>query len=358
MAQLNSPGVAVTVVYESFYTPAAPSTVPLIIVATQENKPNGANTGIAPGTLKANAGLAYLITSQRDLAETFGIPVFKTDANNNPIHAGEQNEYGLQAAYSYLGVSNRAYVVRADVNLGALNPQADAPKANPSNGTHWLDVTKSSWGLFEWNGNAKGTGKGQTWTKKTPIVITDTAKIVDYTNGDYTPKGSVGAIGDYAVVSLMNLNTTYDSSDVLWFKSAGNNAAGIDAGQWVEVGSYNWARSWPVQVSTLSNISAAAGDTLTIDGNSITITGTVPTSIASQINSNFSGSVTAANINGRLVLFAENDSFTISGSAVALLGLTSGTYYRPALAMQPHTSVPNFKTTDRKLKKNRFGEPV
>jgi hypothetical protein len=34
MATLNSPGVAVTVIDESFYTPAEPGTTPLIVVAT------------------------------------------------------------------------------------------------------------------------------------------------------------------------------------------------------------------------------------------------------------------------------------------------------------------------------------
>ena len=117
---LTSPGVQVSVVDESFYTPAEPGTVPMIFVATAENKTNGAGTGIAPGTTAANAGKPYLLTSQRDLTETFGDPIFYTDNNNNPIHAGELNEYGLQAAYSLLGVSNRAWVVRADVDLGAL----------------------------------------------------------------------------------------------------------------------------------------------------------------------------------------------------------------------------------------------
>ena len=89
---LTSPGVEVKVIDESFYTPAEPGTVPLVIVTTAENKSNGGGTGIAPGTLKANAGTVYLLTSQKDLADTFGDPVFKTDANNNPVHAGEQNE--------------------------------------------------------------------------------------------------------------------------------------------------------------------------------------------------------------------------------------------------------------------------
>ena len=119
MAQLSSPGVSVTVVDESFYTPAAAGTVPLFIVASEQNKQNGAGTGIAPGTTAANAGTVYLLTSQKDLSDTFGVPKFYTDAGNNPIHAGEQNEYGLEAAYSFLGVSNRAYVVRADVDLNS-----------------------------------------------------------------------------------------------------------------------------------------------------------------------------------------------------------------------------------------------
>ena len=49
---LNSPGVEVQVVDESFYVPAAPSTRPLIIVASAANKPNASGTGIAPGTLE------------------------------------------------------------------------------------------------------------------------------------------------------------------------------------------------------------------------------------------------------------------------------------------------------------------
>ena len=148
MATLSSPGVSVTVIDESFYTPAAPGTVPLIIVATAANKQNGAGTGIAPGTLATNVGKTYLITSQKDLVDTFGDPVFKTDASNNPIHAGEQNEYGLQAAYSLLGVSNRAYVVRAGIDLASINALANPPAADPSNGTYWLDTNTTSFGIF------------------------------------------------------------------------------------------------------------------------------------------------------------------------------------------------------------------
>ena len=98
---LISPGVQVSVIDESFYTASGAGTRPLFIVASAGNKTNAAGTGKAVGTLSTNAGKVYTITSQRDLVDTFGIPSFKVDINNNPIHAGELNEYGLQAAYSY-----------------------------------------------------------------------------------------------------------------------------------------------------------------------------------------------------------------------------------------------------------------
>ena len=116
MATLNSPGVSVSVIDESFYTPASPGTVPLIFVASAADKSNASGTGTAPGTLAANAGKVWTITSQRDLTDTFGTPVFYTDASGNPVHGGELNEYGLQAAYSLLGVSSKAYIARADVD--------------------------------------------------------------------------------------------------------------------------------------------------------------------------------------------------------------------------------------------------
>ena len=195
MAQLQSAGVSVTVIDESFYTPAAPGTVPLIIVASKENKATGSGTGTAPGTLKANAGKVYLLTSQKDLSDTFGTPIFQTDANNNPVHAGELNEYGLQAAYSFLGVSNSAYVVRADVDLGQLEQSADAPNSEPADGTIWVDTASTHYGIFQWNSAPQSVLGGQTFTTKTPIVITNTSQVVDFAGSNYTPLSSIGSIG-------------------------------------------------------------------------------------------------------------------------------------------------------------------
>ena len=224
MAQLSSPGVSVTVIDESFYTPAAPGTTPLIIVASAENKENGSGTGTAPGTLASNAGKVYLLTSQKDLADTFGTPVFKTDASNNPVHAGEQNEYGLQAAYSYLGVSNRVFAVRADIDLGQLDAAAAAPSGDPVNGTWWIDVGSTLFGIFEWNASPATVTGGQKFANKVPLVITDATKL-----SSGAPKNSIGAKGSYAVVATTTLMKLY-------FKN--------DAGEWVEVGSQEWIDSF------------------------------------------------------------------------------------------------------------------
>ena len=43
------------------------------------------------------------------------IPNFKT-SGSQPLHGGEQNEYGPMAAYSSQEFPNRAHVPRADVD--------------------------------------------------------------------------------------------------------------------------------------------------------------------------------------------------------------------------------------------------
>ena len=140
---LVSPGVQVNVIDESFYTPAAPGTVPMIFVASAENKLNAGGTGVAEGTTKANAGRPFLLTSQKDLGDLFGDPTFYSDSNGNMIHGGELNEYGLQAAYSLLGVTNQVFVVRADIDLGKLQPSANAPGGEPADGAKsWILILK------------------------------------------------------------------------------------------------------------------------------------------------------------------------------------------------------------------------
>ena len=98
---LTSPGVEVSVINESFYVPSDAGTTPLFIVASGQDKLSGSGDGTASGTTTANANTAYLISSQRELTETFGDPKFYTDASGNSLIGYEINEYGLLAAYSF-----------------------------------------------------------------------------------------------------------------------------------------------------------------------------------------------------------------------------------------------------------------
>ena len=330
---LSSPGVEVKVIDESFYTPSEPGTVPMIFVATAQDKQNGAGTGTASGTTAANAGKPFLVTSQRDLVETFGEPTFYTDTNNNPIHAGELNEYGLQAAYSLLGVSNRAYVVRAGIDLAGLTASANAPTSNPANGTYWVDTASTIYGVFEWNSAAVTTTGGQSFGYKAPTVITDTTKLVGGVASG-APKTSVGAVGDYAVTAASTLHKLYYKNE---------------SGNWVEVGSGAWKASWATTSGT-AGATTTSGLNFTINSTTVTANATDATALAAVINglsiSGVTATVEAANDILRLHSTGVNIVLAEGTGAMGDMGLVAGTYAAPALNIAPHTSVPEFGSGD------------
>lgn len=193
MATLVSPGVAVSVTDESQYGSAGQGTVPLIILATETNKSNVSASGYAEGTKAVNAAKPYLLTSQRELVELFGQPQFSV-VDGTPIHGAETNEYGLLATYSYLGLANRAYVLRADIDLAQLEPTIIDPAGEPANGTYWFDLTSSSIGLFE----SSATGSSN-WEAQSLTIITDPSDTASGTG--LVPDSSIGVNDDYAIVA-------------------------------------------------------------------------------------------------------------------------------------------------------------
>ena len=365
---LISPGVQVTVIDESFYTPAEPGTTPLIVIATAENKSNAAGTGTAAGTIPANTGKAFKITSQRELVDTYGVPFFEKTASSSPIHGGERNEYGLLAAYSFLGVSNSVFIVRADVNLDELEGQTAAPGAEPADGAWWFDTRATSWGIQEWNGAAATTTGGQKFALKTPLVLTnDDAVKID--SGTLKPKDSVGSIGDYAVVAQTIGNTGeagfsfFKEPIVIYYK---RNASLLGGDTWVEVGSNDWTQSHPAVSGATTVGTLTPSNTFYINGTLITVVSSL-TTLADNITLAVAG-VKAVVSNNRLYLHsdgaldqvsAESDSTlsnaiviagggTNSATALTELGLVIGTYHGPALQQTPHTSVPEWKSTNSK----------
>ena len=350
---LLSPGVQVSVIDQSNYTPAAASSVPFILLVTAQNKISGAGTGIAPGTLKVNANKLYLMTSQRDLLSTFGVPFFYNTTAGTPINGYELNEYGLLAGYSALGVTNIAYVMRADIDLAALTASLTRPVGAPANGSYWLDTTNSTWGINEWNQTTSA------FTKKKPTVITDTV----YLETESTvPLMSYGSIGDYAVTATSVYNPTY-------YKRGGPTTAqapgwiqdSLSADElynsWVLVGSDEWMTSWATLQGTLAPTSLTAGDTFTINGVNIVVAGAPNNTVihlVGQINAALNNyGVYAADIGGKLALYA--DSMAVdgaiaiansNGTPLATLGITAGTYAAPAYVAGPNYSAPRWRTTD------------
>ena len=330
---LVSPGVEVSVVDESQYLPAATNSVPYILLATAQNKVSGTGTGVATATTAANVNKIQLVTSQRELATLYGSPFFYSSTNGTPLNGYELNEYGLLTAHSVLGVSNRAYIQRVDVNLAALSARLTRPVGDADDDAYWLDTAETLWGLFEWN---KATGK---FTNKVPHAITEAT---DLTGG--VPKSAVGAVGDYAVVTTNTANPVY-------YKKSDNT--------WVLVGSDDWQNSHYSVQSGTTNPTLTAGHTIVINGITVTASGTTVTTLASDITSAGITGISASAVAGKLEIYADSDvtpegssadgAWTIvngTGTLLTDLSITADTYYAPELTQAKHTSLPRWKTTD------------
>jgi len=357
---LLSPGVQVSVIDQSNYTPAAAGSTPFMLLVTAENKISGAGTGIAPGTLAANANKLYLMTSQRDLLSTFGVPFFYNTTAGTPINGYELNEYGLLAAYSALGVTNLAYVMRADIDLAALTATLNRPVGAPANGTYWFDTTNSTFGINEWNISTSE------FTKKTPSVITDTVYLETLST---VPLSSYGSIGDYAVTATSTFNPIYykrggptTAQAPGWLQDGAS--AGVLYNTWVLVGSDEWKTAWPTIQGTLAPTSLTAGNSFAINDVTITVAASPNNTVlytAGLINAALNASgVYAANIGGKLTLYADstatNDGSTegtgviainnVSGTPLATLGITAGQYAAPAYFHGASYQAPRWRSTD------------
>ena len=226
---LVSPGVEVQVVDESAYGAPGAGTVPLLLVATRSDKtdPTGSEVdGKAKYTKTANAGEVVKVTSQRELTQYFGNPLFTT--TGTAISQGsETSEYGLMAAYSYLGQGSQAYIVRADIDLAQLENSATEPTAPYNIGnTVWLDTDASKYGIHQWNTT---TSK---WENKIPAVQTnyDDADI----DGDVnTPSGASAATdGTFLVVTNVDneiVNSAGRGMSIEYFYGVGGAWESLDS---------------------------------------------------------------------------------------------------------------------------------
>jgi hypothetical protein len=348
---LVSAGLEITVTDESQYVPGAVGTVPLIILATAQNKTN-ASGGSATDTTAARAGRLLTFSSQRELIASMGNPKFQQSAAGTPLNGDERNEYGLMTAFSILGNVNRIFAIRADVDLDALEGTSVRPVGAVADGTHWLDLSETVWGINEWDAI-----NGE-FNLKTPILVTSTADQT-LSSGIFVPDSDLGQIGSYAV----SFGT--GSNAILFYKNYSNI--------WVRIGTDAWAQSWATIKGTVtfatSSTTAIAASTpaaaLTINGTTVTVgnTGSARTiaQVVAAINSAAIAGVTAAYVDSRLEIYATNSAasdgvtadgkITIANSAgtpMASLGLgTSGsTYANPELVFGTFAEIPSWRSTD------------
>ena len=332
---LVSPGIQISINDQSQYVSNAVGSVPLVVLATSENKTyNGA---LAAGTSKANAGKLQSFTSQRDLVTAFGTPSFRKSAAGTPIHAGELNEYGLMTAYSALGLGNQLYAIRADIDLDQLVGTSVRPSNTPADGTYWLDVANTEFGIYSLN---RTNGN---FDHVTPLLITTASQVeLDNTYAYDVPKPrtSVGAMGSYALVLTKPNGTNPDALRL--FKKTSIDSVSIDAGgpgpnAWVQVGSTAWQYSVPV-VTSRANPTLTSGTTLVINGATVTLTGTSVSSLVDDINNHNITGVKAAAIGTKLALFASSAAtsgkITIQNGTMnvnSVLGITTGDnlYFAP-----------------------------
>jgi hypothetical protein len=332
---LTSPGVQVTIIDESNYTPAAAGTVPFIVLATAQDKTNP-NGDLAEYTTAANAGKVFLVTSQRELINKYGKPNYLVSAGT-PVHGYELNEHGLFAAYSALGVSNAAYIVRADIDLNELAGSSARPTGGVANNTLWLDVATTKFGIFEWNQSTPGFSQVSTSNvtgSAKLFLLTDPADI-----SGSEPVNNVGKPGDYAI-DLTN------TDNPLFYKIAGPSSYSL-YGTWAQVGTSDWQLGWPaVTGTTTANISAITGNVFSINGSNVTVGANLTATVANVNLVNSSNIKAVATSNGQLSVYCNSNVgnvtfLNVTGTPLTTLGISANVAYNcPSFVDSKHTQAP------------------
>lgn len=367
---LVSPGVSITLNDQSQYVNSNVGSVPLVVLATAQDKTNPSG-GVATGTTQANAGKLLSFTSQRDLITQMGTPNFQISSTGTPVNGSEINEYGLMAAYSALGISNQLFAIRADIDLNGLIGTSVRPTGAPADGTYWLDTANTNWGIYVWNQS------NAAFDLVSPLIITNPAQVSNQTVDNPlvvgsstvapTPISSVGQIGQYALVFVNTDGSTTNNIRLFYKKGGPTSYTGsfIGSNTWVEVGSPDWQVAFPTITGTVSNNSLSIPN-----GSTFTINGVTPSATPSNLSvSGFATYINNASIPGvyaaahpttnQLLLFGTNTaggngSITISdgnASPFYKTGLvtapTSGTavQFVPTLVYSTYAGDPTYTNT-------------
>lgn len=311
MATLVSPGVQTSLTIEAFTAPVSASTVPLFFIATRAGKTQ--LNGVTPAVGTLESGVVRTVTSLQQSLQLYGVPHFRDDGAGNEFHGDARNEYGLFALNQFLNRGNRAYVVRADINLD------DSPVTFMSLGVPVVDASSSTY-----NGIGNGTIGTITATSNQvrPQVITVeiTAPAAGSTGAAFTVTGSINGY-----IGAGNAGVAFTSSIVNLTVTAGSTAFAVG-----DTFTFTLVNTWtptgtPTGNGTISNL--VADTALVAETTTITFTSATAFSVTGSVSgAAAAGTVGVAYDNGNLnftvlagtTAFAASDTFTIVSTSVTL----------------------------------------
>lgn len=280
----------IEIIDESSYGAGSSTIIPLYVFATEQDKVIDEDTGeIAVGTTKAVANEVVILTSRKDVTDTYGIPQFTT-VDGTVQQGDELNEVGLYGLYDALGNSSLAYAIRADIDLKQLKATREEPKGKVDNQTLWFDLTETSYGLFRANGNSR---PAIAWDRIENVLLPVESQLDE----DNKPQSTYGNNGDIAVVALGNTQKVYENI----------------ASEWYLIGSDEWKAQFPSSAKGKASGTYATNAKITINGTEVTLTGTYSgTKVADavrDINDAAIENIVAREDNGALVV--ENTASTL-----------------------------------------------
>jgi len=214
----------IDIIDDSSYGAGTSAIIPLYVFATEQDRVIDEDTGeIAPGTTKAVANEVLMLTSRKDVTDTYGVPQFTT-VNGTVQQGDELNEVGLYGLYDALGNSSLAYAIRADIDLKQLKASKLEPKGKPENNKLWfdMDTNTTSYGLFRANGKAGTRG----WERIENITVL-------YDNKDDKKSKSIEAQLAELDSSIGDIVAAYDVNGLKFYEKT-------SSGEWYVIGSDDW----------------------------------------------------------------------------------------------------------------------
>jgi len=289
MGSLVSAGVQVTVSDESFYIPVSAPTVPLFFIASRANKMQP--DGVSPASGTNEHSVVRTVTSLGQSVQLYGVPYFWKDQSNNQFHGDARNEYGLFALNQFLGVGNRAFVVRANIDT------TDASQTFVSAGIPVLSGTPLRIGV--------GTGTVTGILADSQIVKPENYTLMALDANTFTVTGSITGLIGVATVGVL-----FDSTKINFTINAG--ATPFQGGDYFQFSTkYVPASYTGTGNGTMNNIVV---DALAITEN-WTVTFTSPTAFT------VTGSITGPSTSGTVGVPYDNNylNFTIAAGATPFI---------------------------------------